>query len=119
MELAGMELIFFIAACMVLCSRFVTTAVSVVDQCFGQRELSQHPGFCASHSAPTVSRLRTGGQLTAAHQRDNLCHGTLHSAIKAGLSSRGAAAVVWLGISWLGSLLLHHLFFLWAFSPSY
>lgn len=35
LELAGMELIFFIAACMVLCSRIGTTAVLVVDQCFG------------------------------------------------------------------------------------
>lgn len=44
LELAGMELIFFIAACMVLCSKIGTTAVLVV--------LSQHLGFLCISLCP-------------------------------------------------------------------
>lgn len=45
--LAGMELTFIIAACRVLCSRFVSNTVVIIHQCFGccWAVHMQHQGF--------------------------------------------------------------------------
>ena len=52
MVLAGIELIFFLEACMMLCSGFVMKTTLIVHQCFSccRAVLAQSPGpFCFSH----------------------------------------------------------------------
>jgi len=60
--LAGMELIFSIAACMVLCSRLVTKPVLVKHSVLGIAEQCLHSikAFSFSDSGPRTSRLGVG-----------------------------------------------------------
>ena len=63
--LVGMELVFFITACRVLCFSFVTKAVLTAHQCFSycRTVLAHIKNFSVSHSAPPASRLRVGKRL--------------------------------------------------------
>lgn len=120
-----MELIFFIAAHMVLCLRFVTKTVLITHQCFGScwTVLAQCQGFLCLLLWPPRA-LAVGwagswdvtqlGQLTRVNQRDIVYHMTLYSPIKLAWASRFTKmAVGWrLSGHWSaeGRWWLYHLF---------
>lgn len=94
LRLPGMELTFFVAACVVLCFAFVAKATLVTHQCFGccWTTLTQHQGFL-SQLTQTQRSIGWGcvrgwkgtqlGQLSPAGQRDIPYHTRLCSEIKA------------------------------------